>query len=520
MALPSSDALADAVAAKVVSRLEGTIARLESRLDRMAEHFPQLSRDAGAGPSALGRDLSAAFLSPSVARTTSNAPSVALLKSCEEEAAAIDAESSFAAFEVNDDTELNADDSCDGWLRAKAKTVLESDIFQWYVVLVIVVTFIMVIIRVEIEAEKLRIPPIANGIHNVVNAVYIAEVLLRLYVYRIEFFTSSDYFYSCVDLLLTTAVVLQWLDLLKWQINVGLFRGVRIFRLIATMPIFKRIRFLRGMRSVLSSIGKSLSAFLWSSFALCFVIGFVGLLLVATTTEYRKTHDTMDKKMEAQLIENFGSLSSANYVLLKSITGGVDWGDVHAILPSDRPGWYIYFIFIIFSTVAMLNIITSLFVEEARKAGQDEEDSVLEKLREQEEERGVLTRVLTQFVDTDGSGIISFEELDQSLSKPSIREFFELQGLRIQDVGLFFKTVSTMSPVNGLQIDAFVDACMKVKGTASSLDVQALKLQVQGLKELLVQLATHLRMPEVGNMRSHRSGRQQSAAASILPSIF
>merc|ERR1712060_343565 len=71
----------------------------------------------------------------------------------------------------------------------------------------------------------------------------------------------------------------------------------------------------------------------------------------------------------------FGSVFKCQLVLLQSITGGVDWGQVHEALP-DR-WWFqgLYIAFIVFCNVALLNVITSWFVEEARRLGQTEEEA-------------------------------------------------------------------------------------------------------------------------------------------------
>merc|ERR1712204_98003 len=75
-------------------------------------------------------------------------------------------------------------------------------------------------------------------------------------------------------------------------------------------------------------------------------------------------------------------------------------------------------------------------------------------------------------------------------AKPQMREYFNLRGLKVRDVKLFFKTLVSLSPDQTLAIEDFVNGCMKVKGGASSLDMQALKLQAVRHQELLEAIAS------------------------------
>merc|ERR1719343_1320598 len=104
-------------------------------------------------------------------------------------------------------------------------------------------------------------------------------------------------------------------------------------------------------------------------------------------------------------------------------------------------------------------------------------------------------------MDTDGR--ISFEELKAMLDKPEVRQIFELHGLRIGDVKVFFHTLAAYTDF--VSIDAFLDGVMKVKGIASSLDMQAVKLQVQLITEMLAKIATFLEIPDQHHGHSLRN---------------
>merc|ERR1740123_513208 len=86
---------------------------------------------------------------------------------------------------------------------------------------------------------------------------------------------------------------------------------------------------------------------------------------------------------------------------------------------------------------------------------------------------------LIEELDEEGTGLISYEELVVINQDPRVRELFEKAGLNVRDASNFFQTLSRLVGQDALDIDSFVAGSMKMKGFASSLDVQAIIFQVQ-----------------------------------------
>merc|ERR1712050_446223 len=83
-------------------------------------------------------------------------------------------------------------------------------------------------------------------------------------------------------------------------------------------------------------------------------------------------------------------------------------------------------------------------------------------------------RSMCMALDLDKSGTLSTDELISSFSTSKMKAYLATMDLDIRDVELFVGIISTFTDGNQIEIDAFVDSCMKLKGNASTLDMSVL----------------------------------------------
>jgi len=329
-------------------------------------------------------------------------------------------------------------------------------------------------------------------------------VALKLQVYRMNFFRGVDMEWNILDLMI---VVFGLLELLMWSAGQDesiLFRFLRVFKVLRTLRGFRLLQIFRDMRLMMLVVVRSTITLCWACLLLAFFILVFSCLFIPVVTPARKTlasnpslPDDEARVVLEHLKHFFGSVFDGMSTLFQCSTGGVDWGEVFDVLAIASPsGALLLICFIVFFQVAVFNIITSIFVDKARKLAQpDTRDTMQEQIWEDAREREDL-RKLVEEVDVDKSGSISFDELDSRMQQPEIRKFFELQGLKVRDVKIFFKTLVHMSPGCELTIDDFVEGCIKVKGQASSLDMQAMKLQLGRMHNILEFVVEQLHMCE------------------------
>merc|ERR1711924_47215 len=91
-----------------------------------------------------------------------------------------------------------------------------------------------------------------------------------------------------------------------------------------------------------------------------------------------------------------------------------------------------------------------------------------------------------------------------------VKAFFHSQGLDIKDAEMFFKMLKDAEHEGeAVEIDAFIDGCMKMKGGAKSLDIQALRFRLRGMRKAQAEFNQYV------TEQLHSLGRGPSASGII-----
>jgi len=122
---------------------------------------------------------------------------------------------------------------------------------------------------------------------------------------------------------------------------------------------------------------------------------------------------------------------------------------------------------------AIMNMFTSLYVETAREHNErDAMDVIQDEIQEQKKN---ISKFLQLFADVDGdhSGDISVDEFNYQLESQPFLALMSGLGIEIHDALQFFDLLSDRGQhlVDG---ESFLTGCMKMKGTAKSVDLLGL----------------------------------------------
>jgi len=189
----------------------------------------------------------------------------------------------------------------------------------------------------------------------------------------------------------------------------------------------------------------------------------------------------------------FGSLERTAYILAQSILGGVSWGDVSdALLAMD---WYVapmFFFYILFCVLAVLNIITGVFVDNAFETARMQREFLVQKEMELREKYVQAMRTLFMQMDVDDSGTVTLEEIEQYFQEdPRVYSYMCALGLDSDDLGRLFSLLDDRD-CGELSVDAFLNGCLRLKGQARSIDVHYLIMQVKRSGEHMEARFKHL----------------------------
>ena len=92
---------------------------------------------------------------------------------------------------------------------------------------------------------------------------------------------------------------------------------------------------------------------------------------------------------------------------------------------------------------------------------------------------------------TDGSCSIHAEEVEAFMDW-QLASFFEMTGVNIRDAHMFFKMLTTSTPTDRVDVEAFVEACLRITWYATSSDLHTLILEVRGVAEARIQFFAEL----------------------------
>jgi len=111
----------------------------------------------------------------------------------------------------------------------------------------------------------------------------------------------------------------------------------------------------------------------------------------------------------------------------------------------------------------------------------------MQKFEEQQEMYSRQLGEVFMVIDQDGSGDISMEEFEFGIMNPKVQTFFESMELRIQEARMLFHLLQS-GQGNSIEIEAFVDGCLQLRGNARSFDVALLRFECRYLSTKVAEL--------------------------------
>lgn len=309
-------------------------------------------------------------------------------------------------------------------------------------------------------------------------AWFLFELLMRICGNGLTFFfTKDNWSWNLFDFVVVFTDVLT--TLIQVASKNGGSRDVSIARLLLvlkitrTMRIVRIFRFFRELRMMVFSVLRSGTSVVWSM-----VLFFLDMFVFSIYFTQQVTAHLKDVKehteLEVQLLKHFGSMPTALYTLLMSVSGGLNWGEVSTpLLQVHWSNAVVYVLFVFFTIYALTNIITGIFVDTAIQSAQSDRDEVI--CQQLQNRYSTLQQMRELFVETDkdGSGYITLKELERHLSDKRVRAHMMALGLQLDEARGLFRLLD-LNKSGMLTIDEFIFGCMRLKGNARSIDLATL----------------------------------------------
>merc|ERR1712156_764916 len=125
-------------------------------------------------------------------------------------------------------------------------------------------------------------------------------------------------------------------------------------------------------------------------------------------------------------------------------------------------GTVLFYGYVFFTMLAVLNVVTGVFVDNAVQLAHTQREFVAAK--EEEFKQQHIKEVANLFFvsDTDGSGTVSLQEIQECFSDPVVIAFFTALDLDVDDTERIFQLIDRDAS-GSVDIQEFIEGCMKLK---------------------------------------------------------
>lgn len=338
-------------------------------------------------------------------------------------------------------------------------------------------------------------PAVYDLLQQIYTIIFASELCFRMAVLQRLFIFSSTWAWNLFDFICVAPSLIEMLLLLVTAFgnsttsttNMRIVRMLRVTRILRTFRIPRIVRFVSALRTLLCSIFVTLKSLIWT-FVLIVMLTYVFALVFA-----QNAHEHLSPSDEdSDLYLYWGSVLVAMYTLFQSVSGGVSWRHPVVALTKISYGLQIFFIlFIFFTTFAVLNVVTGIFCNSAIETTRTDPDLAAASLFNVKKMYVERLKKLFENMDADMSGFITIGEFERLLENDNLMAYFETMGLEASDAWGLFKLLDR-DDTNEIDIDEFVDGCMKLKGQARSVDVGVLLDDSKYIVDKLEKLAKHV----------------------------
>mmetsp|Transcript_19038 Transcript_19038/g.55247 ORF Transcript_19038/g.55247 Transcript_19038/m.55247 type:complete len:579 (+) Transcript_19038:90-1826(+) len=330
---------------------------------------------------------------------------------------------------------------------------------------------------------------------------FVVELALRIAVHRLYFFWNEDLLWKWFDFALvamsTYDIAIQG-STAPAERNVTFMRSMRLLRLARALRALRVFKFASPLRRMLHSVLGSFMELFWSCVLMSFIFYLFSIATMQGVTNYLSTEVGVDEDpgFRESVRKHFGGLMPAMLTYYKATSGGTNWGEQFEMLAHVDGIHAALFVFVIFFTqIALMNIVTGIYVEAAMKVAQpDRMAQAMEQRKIDMRDAAELRQILTG-LNGNRTGNITWREFRSVMSDQTVKAVLEVMGLDIKDAGLLFRMLQQSGHESTVDFDFLVDALLRMKGPASSLDLQSLAYKTELLLERVNELSSHRSLP-------------------------
>eukprot|EP00929_Paragymnodinium_shiwhaense_P110644 TRINITY_DN7781_c1_g1_i1.p1 TRINITY_DN7781_c1_g1~~TRINITY_DN7781_c1_g1_i1.p1 ORF type:complete len:614 (-),score=94.82 TRINITY_DN7781_c1_g1_i1:74-1915(-) len=317
--------------------------------------------------------------------------------------------------------------------------------------------------------------------------VFTAEVLLKVIVFRFDFFKSL---WNLYDGLIILFWLVQNVALMNYSLHPLILRLARLCRLFRLLRFAKAFQVFDVLHLLVHSMWACMTALMWSMIFLAIVMMGTAIVLIYML-EPQLTNEEIEFEERVLLYTYFGTFTNGMFSMYELTMG--NWVPISRTVVSNVSDWYIV-LFILYRTFvgfAVLKVVTAIFNAETFRITQSDDGIMLMHKERQVAIHTGRMQALLQEGDESEDGFLTLEEFQVLLSDRQVKKWLAAQEIEFKDVEVAFD----MLDLNGdgrIAPEELVRGLSWLKGSARSVDLVNLALDVARIEQNVDRLVSKL----------------------------
>eukprot|EP00930_Biecheleria_cincta_P003656 TRINITY_DN104583_c0_g1_i1.p1 TRINITY_DN104583_c0_g1~~TRINITY_DN104583_c0_g1_i1.p1 ORF type:complete len:628 (+),score=115.65 TRINITY_DN104583_c0_g1_i1:60-1886(+) len=341
--------------------------------------------------------------------------------------------------------------------------------FEIFVMGMVLMNSILVGMQTQVmAAERLtEVPAFYRAMDVMYLVVCIVEIALRMLVHGRNFFSMWGWIWNWFDCFLVVVQLTEEVLLLATQSDPTLSSNFSIFSIIRLLRALRVVRLLRvlqhasSLRLLVGCIMYSVRPLFWSSVLIMTMTYIFSIYFTQLVTHTRMTRQ-LSSEDDSELNQLYGDLFRTALSMFEAITGGLDWDQVVQPLLKNVNLWagMLLIAYIGFALLAVMNVVTGLFVENAIQRAQEVRQVSL----------AGHVRDLFKALDVDTSGSISFDELESRMTSDEVHQCFQAIDIHVSEAKALFEMLDEDGS-GEIDFSEFLQGCLRLQGPARAVDL-------------------------------------------------
>eukprot|EP00929_Paragymnodinium_shiwhaense_P028945 TRINITY_DN16699_c0_g1_i5.p1 TRINITY_DN16699_c0_g1~~TRINITY_DN16699_c0_g1_i5.p1 ORF type:complete len:915 (+),score=207.49 TRINITY_DN16699_c0_g1_i5:76-2820(+) len=296
---------------------------------------------------------------------------------------------------------------------------------------------------------------------------YMIELLLKLIAFRLEFFTNKDKVWNIFDFVLVLSGI--W-DLVWEYVDLGLnaegagmtfMRILRLGKMMKMLRVVRVMKVMRPLRMMLASILGSISTLMWSLLMMALIMYMFGLCFMHGCASYLSDKGgVVDDEVLEGIVKYWSSVHQSTITLFMAVTGGSDWEPLAEPLKAVGEIYYSLFLaYIAFFMIAVLNVLTGIFVDTAMKVGESDNNAVMQEIEQTAQDQIADLRELLEQADRKGTGMLQWQSIEANFKTKAVKAFLKALQMDKGDLRRVYGLLEAGCGVEKVSIDDYLSAC-------------------------------------------------------------